>query len=471
MPDPISRRRLLAAALLPLMTQTNPKPAPIVAEVRATTYPAPAPPKDDDALGRGIQRTMTLLATSTPAHRNHVRILFYGQSITEQEWSRRVADDLRRRFPHADLKIENRAIGGFASQLLIRPAEHDLYPFYPDLVIFHVYGANDKYEEIIRNVRTRTTAEVLMQKDHVAAAGIQETPDEKADKGLWWDWMMNHQFLPDIAKKYGCGLVDVRAGWLDYLQANDLKPQTLLVDGVHLNDRGNFLMAELVKRYLIYRPDLPKNDWQNLVRTFTVDKDVMWKNGRLTLPFEGNRVDVIAAPGTTARVLIDGKAPSTSPDLYRITRPQPNPWSPLALVRVDHDRPLVVENWTLTITSVNADSSRWTYDVSGSVTGADGSGASDALFISKSGRVKIEPASFFRNPNAAVPNGYEITWQVLPTFADTVTPPKVQEAGREYATTVAQGLANGPHTLELIAHKNGGSIPVQAIRVYRPPVK
>ena len=43
-------------------------------------------------------------------------VLFCGQSITEQEWSKQVAGDLRRRFPHADLEIENRAIGGFASQ-------------------------------------------------------------------------------------------------------------------------------------------------------------------------------------------------------------------------------------------------------------------------------------------------------------------------------------------------------------------
>jgi len=66
---------------------------------------------------------------------------FTGQSITEQEWSKQVAADLRKRFPSADLEIENRAIGGFAAQMLIRPAEHDIYPFYPDLVIFHVFGA------------------------------------------------------------------------------------------------------------------------------------------------------------------------------------------------------------------------------------------------------------------------------------------------------------------------------------------
>ncbi len=120
-------------------------------------------------LGDRIQRTMRLLATSTPQHRHRVKILFYGQSITEQEWSREVARDLRARFPHADLVIENRAIGGFSSQVLVNTAEHDLYAFYPDLLIFQVYGANQQYEEIIANVRRRTTAEVLMQKDHLTA--------------------------------------------------------------------------------------------------------------------------------------------------------------------------------------------------------------------------------------------------------------------------------------------------------------
>lgn len=452
---------LLLAGALPALAQS---PAP--------AFPPPAPPADPSALGVGVQRTMSLLAASTPTHRSHVRILFYGQSITEQEWSKAVADDLRRRFPHADLEIENRAIGGFASQLLIRPAEHDLYPFAPDLLIFHVYGANGEYEQIIKNVRTRTSAEILMQKDHVAAVGVTDKPDEKADKGLWWDWKMNHEFLPEIARKYGCGLVDVRTGWLDYLKTNGLKPQALLKDGVHLNAHGNFLMAELVKRYLVYRPDLPKGSWRNLAQTVTVGKTAQWKNGRLIVPFDGSRVDVISGRKSdtpqTARVLIDGKPPSAFGSLYRITRPQPNPWSPLALVRVDHDAPLVEENWTLKITSVQGET--WNYEVSGSVTGTDGSGSNAATFVSKSGRVKIEPASFFRNSAVAVPVGYEITWQVLPTFVDVYAPPKLEATGREYAATLAQGLPNGRHVLEIVA-ANGRSLPIHFVRSYRPPMK
>ena len=95
---------------------------------------------DTSGWGRNIQRTMRLLATSTPQKRNTVRVLFYGQSITEQRWCQAVADDLRARFPYANLVIENRALGGFGSQMLVKTSETDLYPFYPDLVIFRDQG-------------------------------------------------------------------------------------------------------------------------------------------------------------------------------------------------------------------------------------------------------------------------------------------------------------------------------------------
>src|SRR5678816_3902872 len=161
-------------------------------------YPPLPPAADSPAYGTNVQRTMTLLATSTPQRRNRVRILFYGQSITEQNWWKLVAEDLRRRFPNADLDIQNKAVGGFASQILSRVAEHDVYAFYPDLVIFHAYGANNTYEEIIRGIRTRTTAEVLIQRDHVGAQWPVENPDQK--NPMWWDHMMNNLSLIHISE-------------------------------------------------------------------------------------------------------------------------------------------------------------------------------------------------------------------------------------------------------------------------------
>jgi hypothetical protein len=404
------------------VTAPKPEPAPVTADTVNPDWKKPAPVANKDALGRGIQRTMHLLATSTPQKRNHVRILFYGQSITEQKWSNQVADDLRRRFPNADLEIENRAIGGFSSQVLIRPAEHDVYPFNPDLVIFHVYGAHTDYEEIIKRIRSRTTAEVLIQKDHIAAAGYDATANFENKKPGWWDNFMNDEVLPNAAKKYGTGLADVRGEWLRYLDANKLKPQDLLNDGVHLNEHGCYVMAQIVQQYLVHRPELLATS-DKTVRDYAVSKDVSWNKNRLRLEFTGNRVELLpsaTANGGTVRVLVDGKPVSAHPECFAFTRPAPNPWaSPLSLSRVDSTAPLIAEDWTLKVTDVaGADpkAATWSYSVSGSRTGSDGAGKVTLCLChrraaSRSNRNRSSGASRPRSTSATRSHGAPICWE------------------------------------------------------------
>ena len=103
---------LLAWLLLAAATSVAPSAA-----AADEAYPPPAPPADTSSFGQNYQRTMTLLATSSPEHRHKVKILFYGQSIRAGSWWNRVAGDLRQRFPHADLEIANKAIGGFCPPL------------------------------------------------------------------------------------------------------------------------------------------------------------------------------------------------------------------------------------------------------------------------------------------------------------------------------------------------------------------
>ncbi len=57
----------------------------------ASSLPAPPAPKDTADLGKGIQRAMTLMATSTPQMHHKVKVLYYGQSITNQEWTEQVS--------------------------------------------------------------------------------------------------------------------------------------------------------------------------------------------------------------------------------------------------------------------------------------------------------------------------------------------------------------------------------------------
>jgi hypothetical protein len=440
-------------------------------------FPAPKSMGASAEMGRHIQRTMTLLATSTPEKRHTVKILFYGQSITEQDWWKTVAADLRKRFPNANLIIENRAIGGFASQLLVKTAETDLYSFYPDLMIFYVYGSHIEYENIIQRTRQRSTAEILMQTDHVTndADLTEETDRAKLTPKQWTPWM-NCVFLPDTAAKYGCGVVDQHNLWKQYLKETGLPASRLLRDGVHLNAHGNYLMAELVKAQLVKRQE-PAVDPMNCdkVKTFNVGQDVTWRENKLTLEFDGNRVDVIT-PGATASVRIDGKRPSEFPELYGLTRTTAYPGSIWpCLLRITSEKPRLVEDWTLTVREASPDLKNFKFEVRGSKTGPDGEGTGDKKFVSNSGRVAIDPADWnfdyclkvFKRP---LPANFKIQWKVVPQFLDEigVASPGLSVPGIEPALTVAQGLPNGRHTLELTCTERQ---PISAIRVYRPPLR
>jgi hypothetical protein len=448
----------------------------LVPALLGDSFPPPRWLGDTNAHGRSIQRTMALLATSTPEKRNTVRILFYGQSITEQKWWQAVADDLRRQFPNANLVIENRAIGGHSSQLLVKTAEADLYPFYPDLLIFHVYGSHVDYESILRRVRERTTAEILMQTDHITKDEDlnEETDPAKLTPKQWNAWM-NHAFLPSTAARYGAELCDQHTIWKHYLREFNLPPSALLSDGVHLNDHGCFLMAECVKAYLRYDSSWPTNDWSDRVKTFTVGREIHWQDGRLKLEFEGNRVDVVVAKGSAApaRVLIDGRKPSEFPELYGFTRTTafPNSNWPM-LLRVSSEKPLVAEDWTLTLHGSPTNAQSVSFEIVGSKTGPDGEGRAGQRFVSRSGRVVIEPGDWnldyclkvFQRP---LPADFQVQWKALFRGTDEFISPGVSDPTLEATVTLAQGLANTKHQVEITGD---AGTPIAAVRVYRPPL-
>jgi hypothetical protein len=173
-----------------------------VSDARPKSGAPQRPPERAEVHGlANIQRSMRLLATSSPAEPHRLRVLFYGQSITESAWSQAVASRLRERYPHARLEIENRALGGYAAERLLQTAESDLYPWQPDLVVFHAYGAHDKYEALIAQIRARTSAEVMIQNDHVTRdAELHESLDPAAHPrdAAHWPGFMNHVFLPSL---------------------------------------------------------------------------------------------------------------------------------------------------------------------------------------------------------------------------------------------------------------------------------
>jgi len=458
------------------------------ARLGAADFQPPDPPQTTVPLGTHLQRALTLLATSTPTRHHRVRVLYYGQSITAQQWTGQVTADLKARFPHADIQAENRAIGGFTAPSLLRTAEYDLYNYYPDLLIFHVYDGHKtgELEQIIARVRQRTTADILIRTAHFRwdqSVPREGSVDDPKHKGAQDNDSAQAVKIRELAAKYDLALADTRVEWQRYLTRYDLKPKDLLGDGIHLNPLGNKLMAALVIPHLRYLPDAPTAPWRDRVRDVPVADPAVTRgaDGSFELRFSGNRVDVLAGPAAGARlgsakVLIDGRDPATFQELYAVTRPSVSykMWWPAAHV-VEHTQPRVAEKWTLKVTKVDAAAGNFWYTVAGSVTGPDGEGERKKPFTSNSGRVAIAPKDWWMETtqryagNAVVPEGFEVKWEVKPNWAAPYQALAGDDPTRAVATMLVQMLSNGPHTLRLVPNGDG-AVPVTGFRVYTPPL-
>ncbi len=126
------------------------------------------------------------------------------------------------------------------------------------------------------------------------------------------------QMIRDLAVKYDCELVDVRKEWKEYINDNQVDPQSLLKDTVHLSDKGCWLMEQLVWRHFKYDPSfpLPDADW---ISTQSVEPDA---NGMIKVKWFGNRVDVIAAKQAIRHCKSPHRwsTPSSDPLAYTATR-------------------------------------------------------------------------------------------------------------------------------------------------------
>ena len=422
-------------------------------------YTMPALPADTTQFGKKISRTLSLLGTSTATNKKKVKVLVYGQSISEQDWWNQVRTWLQTTYPNADLDMRNLAIGGYSSQMLWRTCEMDVANFYPDLVIFHVYGNHYFYESLMRFIRGRTAAEILVQTDHI---GGGENTLSLTDMSNWSNHMC-FEVIPGYAATYGMEVIDTRTQWKNYLTLTGLTSSQLTTDGTHLNAQGCFVQAQLTQRHLVYKG---KNtaDPNGLCTILEVGKDVTISGGKITLPFTGNKIEIIPTEAKALKlyVKVDGKKPSDFPTCYNITRPclSGSFWNGGFTAKSSITRS-VVQNWSLDFTSANA------FTVTGTKTGPDGSGNSGTRFVSNSGQVVIQPKDWWPTSPWKFSAGSKVQWSSFAMFADTLDCTSITvTANYENPINLVQGLPNGSHTLELSS--STGEFPIKYIKVYKP---
>lgn len=437
------------------------------------SHPAPVLP-DTSKLGQYTSRTMNLLHKSSPANKNDVRILVYGQSISEQEWWLEVKRTVGERFPDANLIMENIAVGGFSTQYLFKTVEMDISSFYPDLVLLHIYGGIKDYETVLSTIRSRTTAEVAIMTDHYIGENR-------------WSDTMSYYLLPSLAEKYKCDIINIRDPWKTYLKDNNLQPSELLRDGIHLNDFGNFLMAELVKPLFCFKSFFPDDPF-DLLTSISFDDLKSFRADTIVFPFKGNRVDLVYNTTKTDkakayRIVLDGKSPSAFAGTYYMTRPYNRkgeswPWVLPAMIRIDHTAPWTTEEWSCVYTDAAPPYTDFRFEISGSVTGPDGQGAGSQDFVSPSGRVIIKGGDSenggdwhlersYKVLKTMVNSGDTVKWKTYSVSADAFVASSENAYSGNRSLILFQGVPNGDHVLK-ITTKGGRFTQISGIKVYRP---
>ena len=186
-----------------------------------------------------------------------------------------------------------------------------------------MYGSHIEYENIIRRVRERTCADILLQTDHITTdASLTEETNPANLTPKQWDSWMNHTFLLATAAKYGACRADIHVFW------KDLPRHQSFQSGRSAPGRG---ASQCPRRMAAGRtaqglPGATPADSgydplnETWVRTVTPRLSAGQKS--LRLEFSGTQADLVFksnAKGSIS-VLVDGKRTSAVPELYGFTR-------------------------------------------------------------------------------------------------------------------------------------------------------
>jgi hypothetical protein len=437
-----------------------------------------------------IARTLEIIRTSTPTNHKVLKVLFYGQSITRSGWHNAVVAHWREKYPDTVFVVQNRALGGFASQSLVRTTAQDVAAFYPDLIIFHVYGDHRAYEKILRMFRSLTAADVILQTDHgdvlpdmPCTEGLSLSLYRKSGcvgilwvhQRLWHDEMSYHK-IPALGKKYGMAVEPQHQWWRDYLLRMRIPADSLLRDDLHPNDRGNALIAEFFNQYF----DNLVERWSGQTEDNVISipgEGAKHSDQTETVNLDGSRLELFSSKPLAAwpSVTIDGDSPTHIDGCYQATRTSsvesvPD-WPALRRITLLHDH--TAEDWTATVTNITPDQTSFTFTVK-STTGDEGSGNSSHNFISKSGRLSIEgedwmfePAYTLKHVPLQVPA--EVHWSVRYVCGGE---PEVIDLGNglmQYRYVLGTGLSNGKHEVKLSFPPNDLANTVE-LRAYKPPL-
>lgn len=390
---------------------------------------------------------------------------------------------LRARYPDAPTIVYKKHVGNSTPWRFVRGwANQFAADELPDLIFVYTIGWNDRLETMLKELRRRTTADIVVPSIHVRGRG-------KIDEALAGDakWVVE---LKKLCEKYDVEFVANRKEWAEYVTEYKLDKQDMLASKkpteVHQNARGAVTILENVVRHFAPN-DKPGYEPEARERWIERNATLTERGAKATCEFTGRHVMLVGRRtegGGTARVLVDGK-PAGEVAAFVTTYIKPGeknsgphwPRGDKAPHAVTLGKNVVPQTWTIAMTSGTGD-----FKIEGSATGADGKGNAIAPFTSESGQIVIDPDLWRgvgrrrRGPKKGEPyyhmkKGDTYTFDVMRGVPAAVSFEAAgeDEAGR-FCLPIARNLASGKHTLELVAEGDGEAV-VEGFYVYEPPLK
>lgn len=434
--------------------------------------------------GKALARTVSMLRRGEGTNTLY-RVLFYGQSITSTRWTDLAAKNIAYHYPNTNFEFVNLAIGGNAASLLKRSVARDIDDIYPDLVVFHDYGGEQDYEDIIKAIRSRSAAEVILQTDHLTTypeplcptgLNIKFSTPPGCTGNIWlhqrhWDDYMSGSVIPRIAVRYGAAIDPRRTGWIKYIGRHRLEPSQLLQDEIHPNAEGWRLAASLFTEFLRNTIRSSETNAQGLTNIIPANNHPVKQ-----VRFEGNRLEIISSRplSQSLEVTIDGIPSKSQPGCWIPTRVSSVPWIPewpaLRQITLSNHR-LEPDEWTIKLDQFNDNLTDFRFRLYSKLHGFDGEGRGQNDFVSNSGSVKIIASDWvlgnaMQVKPVAIPRTMNLRWSrknvcgYRPDNQAKVSPV-------EYHYIAATGITNSQH-VAVIKSELGFQTRIKSFIAYKP---
>jgi len=197
------------------------------------------------------------------------RIVFFGDSITQagvkpDGFITRLGEMMKQKGIDNNYELTGAGIGGNKVYDLYLRMDEDVMAKNPDVVVIWV-GVNDVWHK--RSFGTGTDPDKFEKFYNAIIKKLQAknikvlicTPaaiGEKTDFSNEQDGDLNKysNIIRSIAKDNNCQLIDLRKMTLDYNLANNKENKDrgiLTIDGVHLNETGNKVVADIMYKALV----------------------------------------------------------------------------------------------------------------------------------------------------------------------------------------------------------------------------